>query len=126
MYRATLDGLDELLSTLEVVVGDELAAALTRGAEAVAFTAKADHPYTDRTGNLTASIEALPAVGSLRDGTLAASVVAGMGYASFVEQGTAHSAPYPYLEPALDANEGRIEEEAERGLAQAVDRVTRG
>lgn len=73
-------------------------------AQAVADHAKTNHPYRDRTTNLTNSIQVLPGPG-LNE----AQVFAGEEYASFVEEGTKRedgsqrSAPYPYMAPAAEA-----------------------
>lgn len=100
---------------LHRLVGDAVEDAVNRAAETVATAARVDHPYTDRSGALTASIEALPAVRT--DGGAIGGVVAGEHYASFVEaQG------YPFLGPALSASEARIEHDTEDVLEVALRR----
>ncbi len=121
MFSATLNGLEEALQELEDETLSGLPAIVETWAQGAAQHARAEHPYTDRTGNLTASIEALPArtVGGRVEG----GVVAGMDYASYVDEGTSRARPYPYLQPAAQATESYAEEIAERGLRAAVTRA---
>ena len=65
--------------------------------------ARMTHPYTDRTTNLTKSIQA--GVVTLDDDTVSAEVKAEAEYASFVEMGTSRSKPYPFLTPAIERNQ---------------------
>lgn len=117
---AKLTGVDECLDELAEALGYEGALAVERCATQVAGYARAEHPYTDRTGALTASLEPLPATGSLLDGTLEGAVVAGREYASYIEEGTTRARPYPYLEPAARASEPVFEELWERGFVRAA------
>lgn len=116
-------GLDAFVAELSAALDDELPTAMDNTAEAVAATARAEHPYTDRTGDLTASIQALPAQGSAMGGTLHGLVMAGTEYASFVEKGTSRSAPYPYLEPAAAAMDPRLGQEGQLALQRVVARM---
>lgn len=118
MFTARLDGIEEALQELEDEVMEALPGIVTQWAQGAAQHARAEHPYTDRTGDLTASIEALPArtMGDRVEG----GVVAGMDYASFVDEGTSRARPYPYMEPAAQASEPYAEEIAERGLRTAT------
>lgn len=61
--------------------------------------ARADHPYKDKTGNLTNSIQ--PGAVVVSDYGVSAYVEARMGYATFVEFGTSRAKPYPFLVPAM-------------------------
>lgn len=115
MRGVELTGFEAFERSLSEQLSSVLEAAVTRGAEIVAFAARAEHPYTDRTGRLTASIEALPAVAT---GDLArGGVLAGMDYASFVE------ASHAYLAPAAQRVEGRVEHELDNILAAAIQRA---
>lgn len=118
MFRATVDGIEEALQKLEDETLEALPGVIDGWSAGVAASARADHPYTDRTGSLTGSIEALPA----RDvgGRVEGGVVAGMSYASYVENGTERSRPYPYLAPAARDTEPYAEEIAERGMRAAI------
>lgn len=70
-------------------LNDFVAPALSEAAEEVSFQAASlQHDYIDRTGALTRSIEAHPAVGQLYAGNLEAEVSADAGHAWFVEKGT--------------------------------------
>jgi len=118
MFTATLDGIEEALQALEDECAEALPGVVEQWAQGAARHARAEHPYTDRTGNLTASIEALPAryVGEHVEG----GVVAGMDYASYVDEGTTRARAYPYMEPARVATEPYVEEIAERALRTAT------
>ncbi len=113
------DGADAALDALDAAVVDAIEAAVARGAEVVAFAARAEHPYTDRTGNLTESIEALPAVRTA-DGAVGG-VVAGASYAEFVER----RPEYAFLGPAARRSEDRLAHELDDALEEAVRRGAR-
>lgn len=118
MFTASLSGIEEALQELESETLSALPGVVETWAQGAAQHARAEHPYTDRTGDLTASIQALPArrVGDRVEG----GVVAGMSYASYVDEGTDRSRPYPYMQPAAEATEPYVEEIAERGLRAAT------
>lgn len=71
-----------------------------------------DHPYTDRTYNLSASAHVEPA----EDGP-GADMVWPADYASYVNDGTERSKPYPFVPIA----EKRAEQVLNYDLANAVD-----
>lgn len=110
-----LTGVSGALSAWEREIASALEEVVEEQASRIATEARASHPYTDRTGNLTASIEALPAQGSARGGDLRAAVVAGEEYASYVDQGR-----FAFLLPAAERVEGDLVDAAERALAEAV------
>lgn len=114
------------LRALPAALDDELAVAVARGAEVVAFAARADHPYTDRTGRLTSSIRAEAPHGRFTTDTLGTEVVAATPYASFVEMGTSRARPYPYLGPAFASTGYRIEHHLHGALEAAVRRAGLG
>lgn len=64
-------------------------------------SARTDHPYKDRTGNLTNSIQ--PGNVEVSEQGVTAYVEARMSYASFVEFGTSRAHAYPFLTPAMIA-----------------------
>lgn len=64
--------------------------------------ARSDHPYVDRTQNLTNSIQ--PGQVEVTDKDVTAYVEARMAYASFVEFGTSRARAYPFLTPAMLRN----------------------
>ena len=78
-------------------------AALTEAVEMtqanVSNFAKQNHPYIDRTGQLTNSIQ--PGRVLISKDDLTGEVLADKDYASFVELGTSRSRPFPFLYPAL-------------------------
>lgn len=93
---------------------DEVVAAIARDA---AERARASHPYTDRTGNLTASIG--PRENFTRGDVVEGGVEAQMPYASFIEEGTTTIDALPYLGPALTL----AAESADAQLMDALDRA---
>ena len=115
MARTGLTGVPGILTGWEREIAEELERVAEGHARRVAAEAQASHPYTDRTGDLTASIEALPAQGDALDGTLSASVVAGMDYAGYVE-----AAGFAFLEPAAERTESALVADAEAALARAT------
>jgi len=121
-FTARFEGLDAFLSDLGEAVNEGTEAAVERHGDRVAGAARADHPYTDRTGDLTASLEGLPAMGSALDGTLQGGTVAGTEYASYVEEGTERSRAYPYLEPAATLTEPAFEQDADAQLQASLAR----
>lgn len=102
---------------LGAAVDDELTAAVGRGAEAVAFAAKADHPYADRTGSLTRTTKAYAPRGRFSRGDLRVEVVAREEYATFVARRRGD-----WLMDAYQRVEARVEHEVERGIEAAVRR----
>lgn len=72
----------------------------------VADFAKRNHPYTDRTGNLTSSIQ--PGTIVVTNKNVEAEIAARMKYASFVEGGTSRARPFPFLHPAIVAHVGEF------------------
>lgn len=90
--RVNMTGVRELIERKTLAYGIEYA---RRAARQAAQYAKANHAYTDRTGNLTRSIQSVPT-------STGAYLSARMGYAHFVEYGTKRNKPYPFLRPALE------------------------
>lgn len=128
--RATVHGAREVAEALTRApreVGAEVARAINWGTTKIANTAKQDHPYTDRTQNLTNSIGIIPAKQAI--GNVVGIAQAVMEYAEAVEDGTKPhgdhpgSAPHPFMQPALEKNHDdivrRISEAADRGLRRA-------
>lgn len=104
-------------------IDEELFAAFHEIARRVAQEARANHPYQNRTGTLESRTLPGPVTGRASQGTLTAEVGAYTGYAGYVEYGTSHAQPYPFLHPAAE----KIEEESERiideALRQALSRM---
>lgn len=79
--------------------------------------AQANHPYTDRTRNLTGSAHVEPA----DDGGPGADMVWPAEYADYVDKGTERSRPYPFTPQAED----RAQASLDRSLETAVDRFVK-
>lgn len=113
MLRAHLD-FGAALADLEEAVEEAVRGAVREHAERVAASAKSDHPYTDRTGDLTASIRAYAprALGTV----IRSEVVADTPYADYVER----RRPFAYLGPASDRMEPYFELDTEARLTAAA------
>lgn len=112
---AKVDGINDLLRNIDVTVNKFITAQAAGVASVcidVANHAKENHSFQNRTGNLEASIQPEPVEinGDLVEGKVIAvgNEAAGMEYAAYVEFGTPRSAPYPYMQPALDANHDNL------------------
>ncbi len=79
--------------------------------------AKSNHPYVDRTGNLTNSIQ--PGRVIVQDDSVAGEIAARMGYASFVEGGTSRARPFPFLAPAIAAHVGQFRQRISKAIREA-------
>lgn len=79
--------------------------------------ARADHPYKDRTGNLTNSIQ--PGAVNITDTEVEAYVEARMSYATYVEFGTSRAKAYPFLTPAVLRNADKFK----KGIAAQVQAI---
>lgn len=106
--------LERELATFERCALDGIETAVARAGEIVAEEARASHPYTDRSYQLTESTRALDPV-STGDKVLGG-VIADTEYAEYVERS------HPYLAPALERAMPRVETEA----ARVIDAALRG
>jgi len=79
--------------------------------------ARMNHPYTDRTGNLTQSIQPGPVEATER--MVSGVIEARMQYASFVEFGTSRARPFPFLVPAMLRIIPRYRESVKAAIAKA-------
>lgn len=118
-FAFTLDMTDltRYADRLEQAAGDISLAgrsALFQASTKVVQTAKQLVPV--RTGNLRDSIGLAPGTEGGRTGTALVSVVATAPYAGYVEFGTVHMAPRPYMRPALARHKG----EAQDGIMAAA------
>lgn len=116
----TVEGLNDLLKNIDVLKDNErtaVAAALGVVSQEIAQYAQQNHAFNNRTGNLEASIQALPI--EEEAGQPVSGVKAGMEYAPYVEFGTSRSAPYPFLVPAVEANKQNLLDT----VAKAVERA---
>jgi len=99
---AVVNGQEELLRNLSKYEAEKVKDIYEAAAAVQAIVvndARADHPYKDRTTNLTKSIMA--GVVNVEDDNVTAEVKAEAEYASYVEMGTSRSKPYPFLYPAV-------------------------
>lgn len=109
-----LTGVTRDCATLRGTLNQHIGHALQTGLELIANDVRQNHPYTDRTGSLTASIRVDAVNGAWTAGNLTGSVTAAAEYASYVEaaycQGKNKSVilspgPYAYLSPGFVRNE---------------------
>lgn len=84
--------------TLEAAVAE----GLTLAAGYLAEDARANHRFTNRTGELEASIAGTEARGSFWRGTMHADVRADAPYAGFVEERVTQNGRWAYLAPAWE------------------------
>lgn len=126
-----LEGVEAMCLQALAQLDVELAHAAQRIADDVAAEARRDHPYTDRTGRLTQSTQAMPPRGEFSNNNLRAVVVAGAPYASYLEgrtelgeaeDGTWDRA-YAFLMPAWARSEGKALETVEAAMATALARA---
>lgn len=116
-----IEGLDELIAdwhrecaTLDTNLGR---GAMKAAGEGVA-EAKANHPYTDRTGDLTASSHVNPKSGD------DAEMVWPMGYAGYVDEGTTRSKPYPYTPGAVVKATSELEANSDKAAQDLCSAIT--
>lgn len=99
------------------------AAAKSTATEAERIAARARERVPVRTGALRSSIRASKP--GIAGGDVTVTVSAGgqgVDYAAFVEHGTAHMAPQPFMRPAVDSGLAALESE----LADEVARIAAG
>lgn len=110
--------LERELTTFERRTIDGIEAAVARAGEIVADEARASHPYTDRSYELTESIRGLDPV-STGDKALGG-VIADAAHARYVDEGTERMAARPFLAPALERARPRVDAEAARVMDLAL------
>ncbi len=111
----TLD-LERELAEMQRSAERALTPALVDAAGLIADEARAEHPYTDRSGELTASIVA----GEVHEQAEGATVtlVAEAEHASYVNEGTERMEARPFLRPAFE----RREDDAAAVVAERIAR----
>jgi len=117
MAKKVVQGMAELkrnLASFKRQAGDVIEKAVFNGCVMIQNEAKSNHPYTDRTGNLTNSIQAMKP--KSRGSKIIGETVAGMEYATAVELGVKSGdkgtrRPYPFMFPALEKISPRINRE---------------
>lgn len=131
---AEVAGLAELKRNLKFFKYEaliQIMKATYHGVVLIANEARDNHPYTDRTGNLTQSIQTKPA--ELKGGNkITAEVHAGMEYAAAVELGgtSKHKSKkgrkysikrpaYPYLLPAME----NMSQVVKQGIISVINKI---
>jgi hypothetical protein len=112
----------DLLDAIEDMrrrIDGEMLPAMLDVAEGVVEDMKTGHTFTNRTGRLEGSMAHGGAAGSLLRG-YRVEVFAKTRYASYVDQGTSRSRPYPYLWPAWERREDWATRVVDEALARAV------
>lgn len=103
-------GVNDLLRNIDVCKNSTRsiveAAGVAVVSKEIAEYAKATHPFQNQTGMLEESIHPLPP--KIEGDVVTGYVQAGKHYAPYVEYGTSHSAAYPYLNPAVKANQENL------------------
>lgn len=121
-----IEGLDELQRDWGATVDElesDLRDASREAATAGVQEAQNNHPYTDRTYQLTETAHVEPYKDV--DGAGVADMVWSKDYASFVDKGTSRSGPYPFTPQASERAESSLERGAEVAVAKAADRMNR-
>lgn len=108
---------------LRPALNNELEKAVRATGRAVAREAKRNHAYTDRTGDLTRSIKALPVTGTFTADTLSGGATATTPYAGYVEEGTERMRARPYLSTAYTMELPETVERFQTAVEAAVRRA---
>ena len=109
LIEVTTDGLNDLLRNIDILKDTVLtaqAAGMAQVSIDASNSAKENHSFQNRTFNLENSIGPLPV--EVNDNIIEGAFRAGMNYAAPVEYGTIKSAPYPFMEPAKEANKQNL------------------
>jgi hypothetical protein len=110
--------IDRLRNTLD----ESMREGLAQVGEMVAASARAEHPYQNRTGDLEASTQAVPPIGAFLASTLTGGVVATEEYADFVNDRPG----YEFLEPAFERSMTGADIIVQSALDDAVARAGLG
>ena len=106
---ATITGLNDLLKNFQNIkeaVPVAVASAMGVVTQEIAQEAQQNHYFQNQTGNLEASIQALPVIE--KNGEIIGQVKAGMEYAQYVEFGTSKISAKPFLTPAIESNQKNV------------------
>lgn len=110
-----LDTINEMQRRIE----GEMLPAMLDVAEGVVEDMKTGHTFTNRTGKLEGSMGHGGASGSLLRG-YRVEVFGRTRYASYVDEGTSRSRPYPYLWPAWKRRESWAQGVVDAALTRAL------
>jgi len=115
--------IDQFLHNLELLpkrIEENCRLALSEVLQQMVSYARANHPYKDRSGNLTASIGA--DVGGFNSGKISASFYALAEYAQDVEYGTHRgSPPLPFMRPTIERFKPELEAALQRAMQSALE-----
>ncbi len=124
---AKVTGMAELkrnLALFKIETKMSVVGAVFHGTILIQNEAKTNHPYTDRTGLLTNSIQAVQP--KIKGNKIEGEVVAGMGYAADVELGgekveggNPNRRAYPFMFPALE----KMSQPINRGVMSAIKQI---
>lgn len=120
----TLEGLDEFERELGAAMHElreDLAQASLAAADAGVSEMQANHPYTDRTYQLSGGMHAAAVDGS--DGR-EAEMRTQAEYASFVDKGTSRNRPYPFTPNGEAAAEKELEQLAKSAAQSFASKVS--
>jgi HK97 gp10 family phage protein len=109
---------ERALAAMQAEAERALSPAMVEAAALVADEARADHPYEDRTGDLTA--RTVPGAIVAHGDTLTVQLVGDTEYGGFVDEGTARMAARPFLRPAFDRREDDAAHTVVEHLARAI------
>ena len=134
--RPRLTAVEVALDDMSDALDRQIADALTDIDNLIAADAAANHTFTNRTGDLEASIQSRPQRGTWINGTLSGGVDAGESYGSYLEEGTGDGyhaftsqidndsvdyGPWAFLTPAMLRQDNVIDGRLETALIQATN-----
>lgn len=121
MISVTLLGLERLFGDMQAAVDEEAARAMHEIDQRIADSARAKHPFANRTGDLQRSIVPGLVTGSLSGGDLRGVVLGDMPYGIFVD--TRWNGRFAFLQPAWDREESNANKDMEQAFQRALLRV---
>ncbi len=125
-FTCEIEGIDELVREHHAACDDldrDLRDASLAAAAAGVKQAQEQHPYTDRTYQLTETAHAEPSKDT--SGEDSAEMVWSKEYASYVDKGTGRSAPYPFTPQARERAASSLDRGAEQAVKKLEDRMNR-
>lgn len=110
-------GLAEVFGEIKSALDIEVRDGMLRAAQIVAEEAASQHSYQNRTGDLQGATQAGAVSGNATDGEVSVDVVGDTEYGEHVE------AKLPFLEPAADRSDARVDDELDAALERAAQRA---
>jgi hypothetical protein len=123
-----ISAIDRAFDVLEEEIEDGLRASFREASKRTAETAKANHPWQSRSGDMEGAIKPIEPTGRALAGTLQAGVVIAVPYASYLEghdeygPGIGNGA-WQSLNPAFATIEPSWERDSQGALDHAADRA---